>query len=258
MKRTSVSIGAAIIASMLCISCGGKSHVVINTVEDLAGRKVGCQAGTTGETYIQEHLTEAKLKSFRTGIDAALSLQSGAIDAVVLDEQPARQIVKNNKNLTIVNATFAKEEYAVAVKKGNKEVLDAVNRTIHSLIEDGTYESMIDSFVPVDGVVHVPDDVETQGADVVKMGTNAAFPPFEYIEGAKIVGFDITLSQFIALDMGKRLQVVDMSFDSLIAALQSGAVDFVVAGMTATDERRENVDFSDPYFTSNQVIIVRK
>lgn len=260
MNKISVPIAAAALLafSALCTSCAGKSKVVINSVEDLTGRKVGCQAGTTGEVYIQENLPDARLKSFRSGIDAAMSLESGAIDAVVLDEEPARQIVKRSKGLTIVNATFAKEEYAVAVKKGNTEVLESINRTIRALVKDGTYQTMLDAFLPPDGVVHVPDDVETQGNDIVKMGTNSAFPPFEYIEGSKIVGFDITLSQFIALDMGKKLQVVDMSFDSLIAALQSGAVDFVVAGMTATDERRQNVDFSDPYYTSNQVIIVRK
>lgn len=248
-----------LLCALLCTlaGCAGKKKVVIDSAADLAGKKIGCQAGTTGEIYIQENVKDASLKSFRSGIDAALSLKSGAIDAVVLDEQPARQIVKSMSELEIVNDTFATEEYAVAVKKGNGELLDDVNRTISSLKADGTYQTMLDSFVPADGVVHVPDTVETSG-EVLKMGTNATFPPFEYMEGSNIVGFDITLSQFIALDMGRKLQVVDMSFDSLIAALQSGAVDFVVAGMTATDERRENVDFSDPYFTSNQVIIVRK
>lgn len=94
-------------------------------------------------------------------------------------------------------------------------------------------------------------------SNVVKMGTNAAFPPFEYTEGAEVVGFDITMSQLIARDYGKELEVVDMNFDGLIAALQSGAIDFIAAGMTATEERKKNVDFSEPYFSSKQVIIVR-
>ena len=72
------------------------------------------------------------------------------------------------------------------------------------------------------------------------------------------MGFDITFAQMIARDYGRKLEIVDMNFDGLIAALQSGAIDFIASGMTATDERRKNVDFSDAYFTSNQVIIVRK
>ncbi|MCR5045506.1 MAG: basic amino acid ABC transporter substrate-binding protein [Treponema sp.] len=91
----------------------------------------------------------------------------------------------------------------------------------------------------------------------VKMGTNAAFPPFEWIEGKDVVGFDITFSELIAKDYGKELKVVDMSFDGLIAALQAGSVDFIASGMTATDERRKSVDFSEPYYSSKQTIIVR-
>lgn len=97
----------------------------------------------------------------------------------------------------------------------------------------------------------------SKSADVVKMGTNAAFPPFEYTEGAEIVGFDVTVSNLIARDYGKELKVVDMSFDGLIAALQAGSIDFIAAGMTATEERRKNVDFSEPYYSSKQTIIVR-
>lgn len=94
-------------------------------------------------------------------------------------------------------------------------------------------------------------------SDTVKMGTNAAFPPFEWIEGSEVVGFDIVVSNLIARDYGKQLKIVDMSFDGLIAALQAGSIDFIAAGMTATDERRKNVDFSEPYYSSKQTIIVR-
>ena len=66
------------------------------------------------------------------------------------------------------------------------------------------------------------------------------------------------MAQIVARDLSKKLEVVDMNFDGLIAALQSGAIDFIAAGMTATDERRKNVDFSEAYYSSNQVIIIRK
>ena len=66
------------------------------------------------------------------------------------------------------------------------------------------------------------------------------------------------MGQKIAKDLEQSLEVVDMSFDSLIPALSSGAIDFIAAGMSVTEDRKKNVDFSEPYFTSNQVIIVRK
>lgn len=252
----------AIIFTLMMIASvfagGAKEKIVINTADDLVGKKIGVQAGTTGELYVQENVKDAQLKSFKTGIDAALDLKNGAIDAIVLDELPAKEIVKRNKDLTIVDASFAVEQYAIAVKKGNKALLDSINKTIMTIKIDGTYENLINAFMPVDGNIVIPEIADVDSKDVVKMGTNAAFPPFEYIKGSEAVGFDVSMSKLIAKDLNKKLQVVDMSFDGLIAAVQSGAVDFVAAGMTATDERRQNVDFSEPYYESNQVIIVRK
>ncbi len=94
-------------------------------------------------------------------------------------------------------------------------------------------------------------------SDTLIMGTEASFPPFEYIDdNAQVAGFDIELSNMIADAAGKKLQVENMDFGGLVAALQSGKIDFVAAGMTVTDEKKKNVDFSEPYFTSRQVIVV--
>lgn len=254
MKKTTF-IALATAGLMLFTSCSKKAQVKIEKAADLEGKTIGVQVGTTGELYVQE-VKDAICRSFKSGIDASMALSNGSIDAVVLDELPAKEIVKRNPNLTIVNDIFATEEYAIAVKKGNTELLESINKTILSIMSDGTYEELINTFMPVEGNIKLPATIETSG-EPLRMGTNAAFPPFEYVESVEPVGFDITVSQMIARDAGRKLVVVDMSFDSLIAALQSGSVDFVAAGMTATEERKQNVDFSEPYFSSNQVIIIR-
>jgi polar amino acid transport system substrate-binding protein len=247
------------LASLLALSgCAKKAKITINGAEDLKGKSVGCQAGTTGELYLTETAEDVKVKSFKTGIDAALDLKNGGIDAVVLDEIPAKEIVKKNPQLRIVDATFESEEYAIAVRKSDSGLLASINRTIKDMKADGTYDDLLARFIPADGEIKLPQTIQTSGDKTLKMGTNAAFPPFEYIESSDPVGFDITLSQMIARDYGAKLEVVNMEFDALIAALQSGAIDFIASGMTATDERRKNVDFSDTYFSTNQVIIVRK
>ena len=97
---------------------GAKEKIVINTADDLVGKKIGVQAGTTGELYVQENVKDAKIASFKTGMDAALDLKNGAIDAIVLDELPAKEIVARNPSLMIVDLDLATEAYAIAVKKG--------------------------------------------------------------------------------------------------------------------------------------------
>ena len=242
-------------------ACKKEGQVEIKGVADLDGKKIGVQAGTTGEMWVEENVKDVKLSSFKSGIDASLDLLNGSIDAVVLDELPATEIVKRNSKLKIVrDPTFTqnKEEYAIAIKKGNTELVDAINSTINLMKENGEYEALINVFMPIEGEIVVPASENVSGNSVIKMGTNAAFPPFEYVEGNKVVGFDVTIGEKIATSMGKTLQIEDMDFDSLIPALQSGTIDFIIAGMSVTEERKQNVDFSVPYYASEQVIIVRK
>lgn len=89
------------------------------------------------------------------------------------------------------------------------------------------------------------------------VGTNAEFPPFEYLDKGDIVGFDIDLVKAIGNKLEMDVVIKDMSFDGLIPALETNKVDVVIAGMTATDERKIAVNFSNPYYTANQVIILK-
>lgn len=90
------------------------------------------------------------------------------------------------------------------------------------------------------------------------VGTSAGFPPFEYVEDGKIVGFDIDLIKAIGELKGFDVEVKDISFDSLIAALKTGNLDIIAAGMTITPEREKVVDFSIPYYSANQAVIVKE
>lgn len=95
-------------------------------------------------------------------------------------------------------------------------------------------------------------------AQTYVVGTNASFPPFEYVEEGEIVGFDIDLVKAIADVQGFEVEFRDLSFDSLIPALSSGSLDIVAAGMTITDDREKVVDFSDPYYSANQSVMVHE
>ena len=89
------------------------------------------------------------------------------------------------------------------------------------------------------------------------VGTNAEFEPFEYREGDKIVGFDMDLIAEAAKLIGKEIEIVDMQFDGLLPALEAKKIDIIAAGMTATEERKKFVNFTDPYYNSKQSIVVQ-
>lgn len=103
-----------------------------------------------------------------------------------------------------------------------------------------------------------PADESTAKGTLV-MGTNATFPPYEYTDdNGKIVGIDAEIAEAIANKLGMELEIKDMEFDSLLTAVQSGAIDVALAGMTVTEERKQSVNFSDTYATGIQVIIVKE
>ena len=89
------------------------------------------------------------------------------------------------------------------------------------------------------------------------MATEATFPPYEYYDGDAIVGIDVEVAQAIADKLGMELEVTDIAFDSIIPGIQTGKYDMGMAGMTVTDERKEQVNFSDSYATGVQVVIVK-
>ena len=97
----------------------------------------------------------------------------------------------------------------------------------------------------------------TKSKNEIVMVTEAGFAPYEYYENGKIIGVDIEISEKIAEKLGKKLVVKDIAFDSIINELNSGKADFAAAGMSISEERKEKVDFSLEYITSNQVVVVR-
>lgn len=96
----------------------------------------------------------------------------------------------------------------------------------------------------------------SSSSDTLVMGTEAGFAPFEYYDGEAVVGVDVDIANEIAKDMGKKLEISDMTFDAVLAAVPSGKVDFGAAGLSVTPERQESMDFSVEYATSKQVILI--
>ncbi|MBF8982581.1 transporter substrate-binding domain-containing protein [Lutibacter sp. B2] len=121
---------------------------------------------------------------------------------------------------------------------------------------------MIFSLVGCTSKANTDKVAEIKKAGKLVIGTSAAYPPFEFhaeIDGKdQIVGFDIDIAKELAKDLGVELEIKDMQFAGLLAALNAGKIDIVVAGVTPTEERKKSVDFSKMYYTVKQAVIVKK
>ena len=231
----------------------------IKSVDDLTGKKIGVQLGTTGDIYAED-VKDAKVEKYNKGADAVQALKQGKIDAVIIDAEPAKVFVEKNDDLEILEEPFAEEEYAIAMKLDNTELQTAVNGALKELKADGTLDAIKANYVGENAGKNPyksPDNVSRDKGTLV-MATNAEFPPYESKENDKVVGIDADMMQAVCDKLGYELKIDDMAFDSIISAVQSGKADVGVAGMTVTPDREKNVLFSDTYTSSSQVIIVRK
>ena len=119
-----------------------------------------------------------------------------------------------------------------------------------------------DTTAPADSAAETEAPAEeaadsTAASGKLTMATEATFPPYEYYDGDAIVGIDVEVAQAIAAKLGMELEVTDIAFDSILPGIQTGKYDMGMAGMTVTDERKEQVNFSDSYATGVQVVIVK-
>ncbi len=163
----------------------------------------------------------------------------------------------SGEKLSVKDIELTSEDYAFAIAKDNTELLTSVNSLLADWKKDGSLDELINSYFDGDAdFAYSNKTSQPQEGDFV-VATNAYFPPFEsYNEENKFVGVDIEIAYNIAEELGKTLYVFDMDFDSIIASVQSGQSDIGMAGMTVNDERKKQVDFADPYYTSAQVITV--
>ena len=123
-----------------------KDDSPIKGSKDLEGKTVGVQTGTTGDILASD-IKDVKPERYDKGMDAVQALSQGKVDAVIIDSEVAKKFVEETSGLKILDEAFADENYAIAIKKGNKELLDSVNKALSELKSDGTIDSIIAKYI---------------------------------------------------------------------------------------------------------------
>lgn len=122
----------------------------IQSIDDLEGKKIGTQFGTTGDNYARADYGDDFVQSFDKGADAVIALLAGNIDCVIIDNEPAKNFVKTDDNLQLLDTDYAVEDYAIALPKDNAALLDEINGALKALKEDGTIPAIIEKYIPAE------------------------------------------------------------------------------------------------------------
>lgn len=264
--RNLKSASALILAGFLLLQCTGCSakqkeetpeDIHITSIDDLTGRKIGTQLGTTGSIYAKD-IENASLQTFIKGRDAISALKQHKIDAVIIDSEPAKVFVSENTGLKILPEPFVEEEYSIAYHKDNIDLGNKIDTALEKLKEDGTLDEIKTHWIgdEADQVSYQSDTSRPHNNGKLVMATNAEFPPYESKNGEEIIGIDVDMMTAVCDELGMELEIKNMQFDSILPAIKSGKADIGVAGISVTPEREEDVAFTQGYAISNQVIIV--
>ena len=231
---------------------------------DLKTERLAAQRGTTGQYIAEDLLGDKKgelLTTYEKYVDAVAALRQGKIRAIVMDEMPAKRFLNAVEGLAIMDEALSNESYAIGFKKGNTELVEKVNKALAEMNADGTMAAIFAKYIDGDYSSVKPEDIDfNKGAEGGKLyvGTEAGFAPYELKVGNGFIGIDVEMCANIAKKLGRELVIINMNFDALPTAVSTGKVDMICAGMTVTDERKENMDFSDNYVTgAKQVALVR-
>ena len=119
----------------------------IASPDDLAGKKIGTQRGTTGYIYCTDDFGEDSVVAYDNGLTAVQALNNGQVDAVVIDNAPAKEYVAANPGLKVLETSYAEEDYAIGMSKDNTALVEAVNAALEELKADGTLQSIVDKYI---------------------------------------------------------------------------------------------------------------
>ena len=147
-KLVALSMAAAMTLSMAAVSFADEAENSsgISCIDDLAGKKIGVQLGTTGDIYASDYEGDdagTVIERYNKGNDAVMALKQGKIDCVIIDNEPAKAYVATNEGLVILDSAYAVEDYAACFAKDNTELVEKFNAALQTLIDYGTVAEIV-------------------------------------------------------------------------------------------------------------------
>ena len=290
MKRTFALILAVVMMLTAFTSCGSKREkfdmTTVNTLADLNGATIAAQSGTFHLDALTTQTSGVNVKEYADFTKLLVALNSGVIDGYVSEEPTAYAVIAQNPGLAYIplknnstgfTATDADTGIAVAFQNGSPFVAD-VNIVLNT-IDAATREALMQQIVKMSanpdqsiGEELALKSSSTASSNItLKIAMECAYAPFNWSQttdangAVKIAngdlyanGYDVQIAKYIAAELGVNLEIYAVDWESLISGVQAGTYDGIIAGMSPTAQREEQVDFTDCYYNSNLVIIYKK
>lgn len=227
------------------------------SVDDLADKKIGIFTGTIYDGFIAKKYPKAEIFRYESIADLTLSVQTGKIDAAMFDLATAKLVLKHNPELALLSDDVLTMPLGVGFHKNNPTLRQEFNGFLKEARADGTYDIMNKRWFINDAEEAVmPIFPKSSSGKKLVAGVSVDDLPYVAMMKEEYVGFDIEMIKTFAEQKNYYLEITDMEFPSLIAALAAGKVDLIIDGIAISEERRKQIDFSEPYAELGSAVVV--
>ena len=232
------------------------------TLAELNGKRIGVQTGTTFDEIVRNALPDAKISYFNSYPDMAAALEANKIDGFPGDEPVLRMMAAENGRLTVLDDYMDSFDFGFVLPKTGEggKLLAEIDAWLKEIGESGELNEVVSRWTEGPEADKTLPDYKRFPAPngTLTLATEGGYAPMNYFRGGEVVGFEIDLAARFCEAKGYGLAVAPMNFDGILPAVQTGKADFAAAGITVTEERRESVNFSIPYYTGGTAIAVLK
>ena len=240
----------------LCSCSDSREETVIQSKQDLLGKKIGVITGTFHDQLVLDSIGQVDLSYFQSVTEIVLALQKEKIDAAIFELINATRFTKKYSDIKILEKILPTVPQAIGLKKGSplKAELDPI---IEQMFNQGFYAKLVEKWISNEESEMPKQDWEGKNGTLV-VGTTGAMPPTNFYLNNELAGADMELVLAIGKILDKKIEFVTMDFNSLMPALQTGKIDMCIAGIVITEERSQIIDFTHPYFESAIIAMVKK
>lgn len=244
--------------ALITAGCSNKLNT-INTKDDLNNKKIGVYTGSEYDTIAKNNITDVSILYYNSYSDQISALKSGKIDGFLTDEPLAKEIIKENSSLKILDEKLTEDSYAFAINSSKQGLQKEINIVLNKMKQNGKLQELEEKWMGNDESKKELDIYNYDDSKgIIKFATVSGSAPFAYMKNNKIVGYDIDVINYICKELGYKLEIIEMSFDGIIPALKSGKVDVSGCSIIVTEERKKSVLFSEPDYTGGIVAVTRR
>ena len=250
-----------LLLALLPVQSWGDDTGFFTSVEEFyaPGIRLGVQTGASYDTFCREHFPQSDISYYTAVPDLILQVKTGALDGFPIDEVSACELLKTVDGITYLPELLDELDICMALPKNDDGIRlqSQLNDFLARIKEDGTLRAVQEAWMTNDTEHQVTDYQALEAVNgTIRLATESAYPPFDYIRDGDIVGIDVDLLTRFCREAGYGLEIIDMSLDALIPSLGTRA-DVAANGITYSDERAEKVLFTDPYSSEKTVMMVR-